>query len=194
MFTCSPLEKIIVGFNKNDPFKSLHTLDSNTVLFSEWSSAVFISLVIVVHESLVCPEQFNCLLFFRKILQLTLILWFSSIFVYLSPSQQWLYDFEMHRFTPRTTEGLITTITEDSNTHWCSRRETMNDWEEGQPCICVSELDLVRWSSLEREEFYLLCVHWDDFSNHSKHYKEALVSSTVTPPPRDGASRALQDK
>ncbi len=63
--------------------------------------------VIVVHESLVCSEQLNCLLFFRKILQLTQILWFSSISVYLNPFQQWLYDFEIHLFTPRTTERLI---------------------------------------------------------------------------------------
>ncbi len=63
--------------------------------------------MIVVHESLVCSEQFNCLLFIRKILQLPQILWFSSIFVYLNPFQQWLYDFEIHLFTPRTTEGLI---------------------------------------------------------------------------------------
>ncbi len=69
-------------------------------------SCVF-CLVIVVHESLVCPEQLNCLLFFRKILQLPQIIWFSSIFVYLNPFQQWLYDFEIHLFTPRTTEGLI---------------------------------------------------------------------------------------
>ncbi len=35
------------------------------------------------------------------------ILWFSSIFVYLNPFQQWLYDSEIHLFTPRTNEGLI---------------------------------------------------------------------------------------
>ncbi len=76
-------------------------------LLPEWCTDVFFCLVIVVHESLVCPEQLNCLLFFRKILQLTQILWFSSIFVYLNPFQHWLYDFEIHLFTPRTTEGLI---------------------------------------------------------------------------------------
>ncbi len=32
---------------------------------------------------------------------------FSSIFVYLNPFQQWLYDFEIHLFTLRTTEWLI---------------------------------------------------------------------------------------
>ncbi len=60
--------------------------------------------MIVVHESLVYPEQLNCLLFFRKILR---ILWFFIIFVYLNPFQLWLYDFEIHLFTLRTTEGLI---------------------------------------------------------------------------------------
>ncbi len=61
----------------------------NTVLSPEWSSAVFVCLVIVVRESLVCPEQLNCLLFFRKILQLTQILCLFSIFVYLNSFQQW---------------------------------------------------------------------------------------------------------
>ncbi len=54
-------------------------------------------LVIVVHESLVCPE----------ILQGPQILWSCSIFVYLNPFQQWLYDFEVYLFTPKTTEGLL---------------------------------------------------------------------------------------
>ncbi len=73
----------------------------------EWSPAVFFCLVIVVHVSLVCPEQLNCLLFFRKIFQVPQILWFSSIFVYFNPFQQWLYDFEIHLFTLKTTEGHI---------------------------------------------------------------------------------------
>ncbi len=34
--------------------------------------------MIVAHESLVGPEQLNCLLFFRKILQLTNIIWYES--------------------------------------------------------------------------------------------------------------------
>ncbi len=83
------------------------TLILNAVLLPEWSPAVFFCSVIVVHESLVCPEQLNCLLFFRKILQVPPIIWFSSIFVYLNPFQQWLYDFEIYLFTQRTIEGLI---------------------------------------------------------------------------------------
>ncbi len=42
-------------------------------------------LVIVIHESLAGPEQFNCLLFFRKIIQLLRILWVSSIFCIFEP-------------------------------------------------------------------------------------------------------------
>ncbi len=57
-------------------------------------------------ESLVCPEQLNFLLFFRKIFQLPRILWFSSIFVFWTLSNN-DYDFEIQIFTPRTTEGLI---------------------------------------------------------------------------------------
>uniref|UniRef100_A0A672S5Q9 Myosin VIIA n=1 Tax=Sinocyclocheilus grahami TaxID=75366 RepID=A0A672S5Q9_SINGR len=41
--------------------------------------------VIFVHESLVGPEQFNCLLFFRKILQLLHIFWFSNLFCIFDP-------------------------------------------------------------------------------------------------------------
>ncbi len=76
------------------------------MLFSEWSTDVFLCLVIVVHESLVCPEQLNCLLFFWKILRSPNSLVFQH-FCVLNPFQQWLYDFEIHLFTPRTTEGLI---------------------------------------------------------------------------------------
>ncbi len=69
----------------------------NTVLFPEWSTAVFFCLVIVVHESLVCPEQLNRLLFFRKILQVPQILWYSSIFVYLNPTMTvWSRDLSFH--------------------------------------------------------------------------------------------------
>ncbi len=78
------------------------------MLLAEWSTAVFFCLVIVVHESLVCPEQIHFLLFLRKSLQFSQILWFSSICVYLF----WTlsnndYDFEIHLFAPRTTEGLL---------------------------------------------------------------------------------------
>ncbi len=102
---CSPQEKIIFEFIKMTPFKSLHTL--NTVLLPEWSTAVFFCLVIVVHESLVYPEQLNFLLFFRKSFSFHKWFGFPAFFVYLNPFQHWLYDFEIHLFTARTTEGLI---------------------------------------------------------------------------------------
>ncbi len=120
MFTCSTQEKIIGEFIKWPRSKVYIHLILNTVLLPEWSTALCFCLVIVVHESLVCPEQLNCLLFFRKILQVQQILWFSSIFVYLNPFQQWLYDFEIYLFTLRDSYA---TITEDLNAHWSSRRK-----------------------------------------------------------------------
>ncbi len=82
MFTYSPQEKIIAEFIKMTPFKSLSVI-LDTVFLPEaesfYSCFVFVCLVIVVHESLVCPEQLNCLLSIRKILQV------PQIFVYLNP-------------------------------------------------------------------------------------------------------------
>ncbi len=97
---------IIVEFIKMTPFKSLQCWFLTLCCYLN-DPQLCVCLVIVVHESLVCPEQLNCLLFFRKILQVTEILWFASIFVYLNSFQQWLYDFEIHLFTLRTAEGLI---------------------------------------------------------------------------------------
>ncbi len=78
-------------------------------------------------SSLFVLNSWNFLLFFKKILQLTQILWFSSIFVYLIPFQQWLYDFEIHLFTPMTTDGTdlqllqkiqtLTDVLEDKSMH-----------------------------------------------------------------------------
>ncbi len=72
-------------FIKMTPFKSLHTLNLNTMCHFLDDPRLFSYFVIVVHESLVGPEQFNCLLFFRKILQLLHILWFTSIFCIFEP-------------------------------------------------------------------------------------------------------------
>ncbi len=46
-----------------------------------WSKTdiVFLIFIMVVYESLVCPEQLNCPLFFRKTPEVLQILWFSSI-------------------------------------------------------------------------------------------------------------------
>ncbi len=68
------------------------------------------------------PEKFNCLLFFRKILQVLQILWFSIIFCIFGPCPTMTYDFEIHLFTPRKTEGLIHNYYKGENIHWCSRR------------------------------------------------------------------------
>ncbi len=141
----SPREKIIVEFIKMTLFKSLHTLDLilNTVLLPEWSTAVFFCLVIVVHESLVCPEQLNCLLSFRKILQVPQI-----ICVYLNPFQQWLYDFEIHLFTLRTTEGLI------CNHYRRFKRSLMLQMEK--PCIKSQGWKLFEFE--DQGKFDLFCL------------------------------------
>ncbi len=73
MFTYSQQEKIIAEFIKMTILNIV-----NPQLFF-W---------LVVYESLVCPEQLNCLLFFRKIPQVPQILRFSRMFVYLNPLQQ----------------------------------------------------------------------------------------------------------
>ncbi len=98
MFTCSLQEKIIVEFITWPRSKVFTPLILNTVLLSEWSSAVFISSVIDVHESLVCPEQFNCLLFFRKTLQLTNNLVFQHFCVFepFPTMTVWFWDASFH--------------------------------------------------------------------------------------------------
>jgi len=115
-------------------------------------SCVFISLVIDVHESLVCPEQFNCVcssvLFFRKILQLTLILWFSSIVVYLNPFQRWLHDFEIHLFSPRTTEGLI----------WRHYRRLKHSLMLQKDKPCIKSRGVNTFECEDQGKFYLICL------------------------------------
>ncbi len=107
MFTCSPQDRIIFELIKMAPLKVYLHLILNTVLLPEWSTAVLFCLVIVVHESLVCPEQLNCLLFIQKNPSGPTNYLVFQYFVYLNPFQQWLDDFEIHLFTPRTTKGLI---------------------------------------------------------------------------------------
>ncbi len=112
MFTCSPQEKIIVEFIKMTPFKSLHI--RNTVLLPEWSTAVFLFSDSCSVESLVCPEQLNFLLFFRKILQ---------HFCVFEPFPTMTVGFWDPYFHTEDNWGTHATITEDLNTHWCSRRK-----------------------------------------------------------------------
>ncbi len=106
MFTCSPQEQIIVEFIKMTPFKNVYMhLIINTVLLPEWSTTVF--LLSDSCSWVPCLSRtVNCLLFFRKIFQVPQNLCFSSIFCVFEPFQT-MPDFEIHFFTPRTTEGLI---------------------------------------------------------------------------------------
>ncbi len=107
MCTYSPQEKIIVEFIKWTHSKVYTPLILNTVLLLNDPQLCFFCSVIVVHESLVSLEQLNCLLFFRKILQVPQTLWFFSIFVDLNPFQQWLYDiyiFKKKNYSYRTVE------------------------------------------------------------------------------------------
>ncbi len=74
-------------------------LNLNTMCHFLDDPRLFLYFVIVDYESLVGPEQFNCLLFFRKILQLLLILWFSNIFCIFEPFPTltvWFWDPYFH--------------------------------------------------------------------------------------------------
>ncbi len=151
MFTHSPQEKIIGEKFAYTWFLILCCYLNDPQLF--------FCLVIVVHESLVCPEQLNCLLFFRKILPVPQMLWFSSIFVYLNPFQQLLYDFEIHLFSPRTTEGLVC--------NYYRRFKVSLMLQKEQPCIkgqgvktflikkiSVNVTYFVFWETVTSEEQY----------------------------------------
>ncbi len=60
---------------------------------------IHVCFLMFIHESLVCPEQLNCLLFFRKILHVLHILRFSSIFCIFEPflaMSVWFWDPSFH--------------------------------------------------------------------------------------------------
>ncbi len=99
--------------------KSLHL--NNLCCFLD-DPRLFFCFVIVVHV-LVAPVQFNSLLFFRKILQLLHILWFSSIFCIFEPFPTvtvWFWDPSFHT---KGNWGTHTVITKGENIYWCSRRQ-----------------------------------------------------------------------
>ncbi len=48
---------------------------------------------------------------------------FPASFAYLNPFQQWLYDFEIHLFTRKTTKGPICNYYKRLKCHWCFRRK-----------------------------------------------------------------------
>ncbi len=67
---------------------------------------LFFCVVIVVHESLVGSEQFNCCSSEKSSSSCTFF-GFPAFSAYLNPFQQWLYDFEIHLFTLRAIGVLI---------------------------------------------------------------------------------------
>ncbi len=118
----------------------------NTVLLSEWSSAVFISLVIVVHESLVCAEQINCLLFFRKVI---LCIWTLS-----NNDCMILRSIFSHR---RRLRDSNTTITE----------ETLTDAPEGETIIKSRRT----FEFEEQCKFSLICLLENMWLSSERKYK-----------------------
>ncbi len=121
---CSPQEKIIVEFIKMTPFQKLHTLNLNTVLLPDDPQLFLFCLLIVVHESLVCPEQLNFLLFFRKNPSAPTNSLVFQLFCVLEPLL-W-NDCMILRFKCSNRGQLrdsFAFIIEDSNAHWCSQSQ-----------------------------------------------------------------------
>ncbi len=89
------------------PHSKVYTpLSLNTMCHFLDDPRLFLYLVMVVHESLVGPEQLNCCSS-EKSSSFCTFFGFPASSAYLNPFKQWLYDFEIHIFTPRTIEGLI---------------------------------------------------------------------------------------
>ncbi len=84
---------------------------------------MFFCLGIVVHESLVGSEQFNCLLFFRKVLQLLHINWFSNIFCIFEPFPKVTMILRSIFSHWGQLRDSYTAITKGVNIYWCSRRQ-----------------------------------------------------------------------
>ncbi len=94
MFIYSPQDNIITEFIKMTPSKVYIPLNLNNLCSFLYDPRLSFCFVIVVHESLVGPEQFNSSTFF-------------GFPAYLNPLQQCLYDFDIHIFIWRTIGGLI---------------------------------------------------------------------------------------
>ncbi len=132
MFTYSPQEKIIVEFIKMTPFKSLHPLDSQYCVVT-W----------MIH---------SCVFLFSDSCWVRCLSWTVTLFAVLqkNPSGPTIFfgftaflciwtlsnnDCMILRFIFSHRGQLrdsFATITEDSNTHWSSRRKTSFDfvfWE-----------------------------------------------------------------
>ncbi len=198
MFPCSPQEEIIVELIKNDPVQKF-----TYMLLAEWSTAVFVCLVIVVHESLVCPELLNILLFFRKILQVHILGFPAFLFIWTLSNNgcMILRSIFSHRGQPR---DLFTTITEDSNTHWCSRRRNhalrAEAWKllnRMKMCMfflfCLNIIFFSFSTALQKLQKIVTCfpedkLNWP-WSSNSKSFPERACSRdshachAMTPPP-----------
>ncbi len=83
----------------------------------------FVCFVMVVHESLVCSEQLNWALFFRKILHVLQILQFSSILCIFEPFPAVTMILRAIFSHWGQLRDSNTTIKKGSNIHWCSRRK-----------------------------------------------------------------------
>ncbi len=77
----------------------------------------------------------------------------SSIFVYLNPFQQWLYDFEIHLFTLRTTEGLIC--------NYYRKLKCSLLLQKGKPCI--KSLGMKTFEQNEDEYIFLVLPKYHIF-------------------------------
>ncbi len=119
------------------------------MLLAEWSTAVFYCLVIVVHESLVCSEQLNCCCSSEKSFSSHKLFDFPAflcIWILSNNDCMILRSIFSHWGQLRDSYAAIT---EDSNTHWCSRRK--------KPCIKSRG-----WKLLNRMEmctFFLFCLN-----------------------------------
>ncbi len=85
-----------------------------------WTTTTFYFCFVIVYESIVCSEQLNWALFFRKMQ----ILLFSSIFCEFEPFPAvtvWFCDPSFH--AEDNLRDSSTTFNKGSNIHWCSRRK-----------------------------------------------------------------------
>jgi len=123
MFAFSSQDKTIAEFIKITPFISMWTIDSQYCVWLPDDPRLFLCFVMVVHESLVCPEQLNWALFFRKFLQLLQIHQFSSIFCIFEPFPAVTMIFRSILSHWGQLRDSNSTIKKGSNIHWCSRRK-----------------------------------------------------------------------
>ncbi len=107
-----PQDKIITEVIKMTHSKVYIRLNLNTMCHFWMIHKLFLYFVIVVHESLVCPEQFKLPAVLQKKSSSSCTFFaFPASSAYFEPFPKWLYDFEIHIFTLRTTEDSYTTIT-----------------------------------------------------------------------------------